>query len=127
MLQETVKTMEGTVYGLMTSLAIPYPPIQALMAYRTQSRMTTDGTDDLRAPFIMDQTMGSLFLHSLREPCPLGLLLIASLCSCQNLVGRIGAGTTPPRRSVAPKFPAYRGGLYPNGLCNRFLTHACLS
>lgn len=126
MLQEAVKSMVGTVYGLMASLAIPYPPIQALMAYRTQTRMTTDGADDLRAPFVMDQPMGSLFLHSLREPNTLGLLLMASLRSCLSLDGRIGAGTPPPRRRVAPQFPAYRGGMYPNGLCNRFLTHACL-
>jgi hypothetical protein len=127
MLQEAVKTMLGTVYGLMASRAIPYPPIQALMAYRTQYRMTTYGTDDLRAPFVMDLPMGSLFLHSLREQCPLGLLLMGSFHWSLSLVGRICGGTTPSRRSVTSQFPAYHRGMYPDGLCNRFLTHACVS
>ena len=127
MLQAAVKAMVGTVCGLMASLAIPYPLIQALMAYRTQTRLTTDGTDDLRAPFVMDQPVGSLFLHSLREPYPLGLLLMASLRSGLSLDGRIGVGTPPPRRRVTPQFSAYRGGMNPDGLCNRFLTHSCLA
>ncbi len=113
-----MKSVVGTVYGLMASLASPYALIQALMAYRTKTRLTTDGADDLWAPFIMDQPMGSLFLHSLCEPCQLGLLLMASLGSSLSMDGRIGAGTPTPRRGVAPQFPTYRGGVDPNGLCD---------
>ncbi len=118
MLQEAVRYVEGTVYVLMASLASPYPLIQALMAYRTKTRLTTDGADDLWAPFVMYQPMGSLFLHFLREPCQLGHLLMASLRSSLSVNGRIGACTPSPRRRVAPQFPAYRGGVDPDGLCN---------
>jgi hypothetical protein len=125
MLQKAMKTMVWMVYGLMALLAFPYPPIQALMVYQTQTRLTTDGADELKAPFVMDQPMGSLFLQFLCEPYQLGLLLMASLCPSLSLDGRIGAGTPTPRRGVAPQFPAYRGGVDPDGLCNRFLTHSC--
>ena len=118
MLQEAVKSVVGSVYGLVASLASPYPLIQTFMAYRTQTRLTTEGADDLWAPFVMDQPMGSLFLHSLREPCQLGLLLMASLGSSLIMDGRIDAVTPTPRRGVAPQFPAYRGGVDPDGLCD---------
>ncbi len=126
MFQEAMKTMVRTVYGLMASLASPYPLIQTFMAYRTQTRLTTDGDDVLWAPFVIDLPMVSLFLYSLCEPYQLGLLLMASLCPSLSLDGRMGTGTPPPRRGVAPQFPAYRGGVDPDGLCNRFLAHSCV-
>jgi hypothetical protein len=54
MLQEAVKSVVGTVYGLMASLASPYPLIQTFMAYRIQTSLTTDGADDIWAPFVLD-------------------------------------------------------------------------
>jgi hypothetical protein len=70
--------------------------------------------------------MGSLYLNSLRELIPLGILWMASLGSSLSLDGRIGAVTPNPKRGVAPQFSAYRGGIDPDGLYNRFLTLSCV-
>ncbi len=110
--------MVGTVYGIMASLTSPYALIQALMAYWTQPRLTTNDASYLKSPFLMDQPMGNLFLYPLHEPCKLDLPLMAALPSSPSLDGRTGSGTPPQRRPDAPQFHAYHGGMYPDGLCN---------
>ena len=126
MLQEAVKSVVGAVYRLMTSLAFPYPLIQALMAYRTQTRLTTDGADDLRTPSVMHQPLASLLLHAIREAHSLLLLVMALLRPGMSLDSRVGPGIRALRRHVASQFPAYRGGVDPDGLCDRLLAHSCV-
>lgn len=125
MLQEAVKSVVGAVFRLMASLTFPYPLIQALMAYRTQTRLTTDGADDLRTPSVMHQSLASLLIHAIREARSLRLLVMAPLRPKLSLAIRVGPGIPAPRRHVASKFPSYRGGMDPDGLCNRFLADSC--
>jgi hypothetical protein len=126
MLQEAVKSVKGTIYGLMTSLAIPYPLEDTLMAYRTQTRLSTDGADDLRAPSVMHQPLASPLLHAILEVRRLRLLMVALLRPGMSLDSRVSPGIPAPRRHVASKFAAYRGGMEPDGLCDRFLAHSCV-
>jgi hypothetical protein len=126
MLQEAVKSVVWAVYRLMASLAIPYPLIQALMAYRTQTRLTADGADDLSAPSVMHQPLASLLLHAIREARRIRLLVMALLRPGKSLDGRVGPGIPAPRRHIASQFPAFRRRVAPDGLCDRFLTHSCV-
>jgi hypothetical protein len=88
--------MVGMVFSLMASFTIPYLPIQTLVAYRTQTSMMTAGDDDLRIPFVIDQSMGTLFFNYLRVSCPLGLLFMVTLRLCLSLDSRICVGAPSP-------------------------------